>query len=131
MRSRDFAWLEARQGREPECRAHAAEATALCEALGIHLFGTWAIRALGELELGLGRPSAAIEHYEQCERRIAELGIRDIDLSPAAELVDAYLRVGRTSEAVEASARLDDEALKKGQPWSLARAARCRGTPGR
>jgi DNA-binding CsgD family transcriptional regulator len=122
-----LAWLEARQGREPECRAHATEATALCEALGINLFGTWVIRALGELEVGLGRPSAAIEYFEQCERRIAELGIMDIDLFPAAELVDAYLRVGRTSEAVEASARLDDESLKKGQPWSLARAARCRG----
>lgn len=50
----------------------------------------------------------------------------DIDLSPAAELVDAYLRVGRVPDAVVVSERLDRESLKKGQPWSLARAARSR-----
>jgi DNA-binding CsgD family transcriptional regulator len=122
-----LAWLEARQGLDAECRAHAAEATSLCAALGINLLGIWAIRALGELELGLGRPATAIVHFEDCERRIAELGIMDIDLSPAAELVDAYLRVGRSADAVRASESLDRESLRKGQPWALARAARCRG----
>jgi len=121
-----IAWLEARQGRESECRAHAEEASALCDALGIGLFGAWAVRALGELELGLGRPASAIDHFVDCERRLAELGIMDIDLSPAAELVDAYLRVGRVPDAVVVSERLDRESLKKGQPWSLARAARSR-----
>ena len=119
--------VEARQGRDTECRAHAAEATLLCDALGINLMGIWAVRALGELELGLGRPATAIVHLEECERRIAELGIMDIDLSPAAELVDAYLRVGRTLDAATTSALLGRESLKKGQPWALARAARCRG----
>lgn len=122
-----LAWLEARQGHEPECRAHAAEALAICESHGIKLFVTWAVHALGDLELGLGRPAMAIDHYVECERLIAELGIMDVDLSPGAELVDAYLRVGRKSDALQASTLLDSEALKKGQPWSLARAARCRG----
>jgi len=122
-----LAWLEARQGRESECLAHAGEASALCDALGIGLLGTWAVRALGELELGLGRPALAIDHFEECRRRLSELGVMDVDLSPDAELVDSYLRVGRTSEASAASDRLDDEAEKKGQPWSLARAARARG----
>src|SRR5207253_3167460 len=32
-----LAWLEARRGREPDCRAHATEARALCSELGIGL----------------------------------------------------------------------------------------------
>ena len=121
-----IAWLEARQGRESDCRAHAEEASALCEALNIGLFGTWVLRALGELELALGRPAVAIDYFEECELRISNLGIMDIDLSPAGELVDAYLRVGRASDALAASERLDRESRKKGQPWSRARSARTR-----
>ena len=49
-----WAWLEARQGREADCRAHAAEALTLCAKLGTHLFEIWALRALGELESGSG-----------------------------------------------------------------------------
>jgi len=122
-----IAWMEARQGREDDCRAHAAEARALCARLGVGLYDIWAARALGELELGLGRPAAAIEHLDECRRRLDELGVHDVDLSPAAELVDAYLRVGRTAEAGAAADRLEAEAQSKGQPWPLARAARCRG----
>ncbi|MGA8416180.1 MAG: AAA family ATPase [Candidatus Dormiibacterota bacterium] len=122
-----WAWLEARQGREADCRAHAAEALTLCAELGTHLFEIWAIRALGELELGLGRASAAIEHLEDGNARLEAHGIEDVDLVPNAELIDAYLRVGRRADAEQLVQELDLEATRKGQPWSLARAARCRG----
>jgi DNA-binding CsgD family transcriptional regulator len=122
-----WAWLEARQGREDDCRAHAAEALALCAELGTHLFEIWALRALGELELGLGRASAAIGHLEDCSARLDVHGILDVDLAPNAERVDAYLRVGRREDAERLVRELDVEATRKGQPWSLARAARCRG----
>ena len=92
------------------------------------LYGVWAIQALGDLELGLGRPAAAVEHHEAQAEALRERGIADVDLSPAPELVDAYLRLGRREEAVAAAARV--RALRreaKGQPWALARAARCRG----
>lgn len=122
-----LSWLEARQGREVDCRGHAADALQLCTRLGVDLFGIWAVRALGDLELGLGRPGAAVQHLEECGRRLSELGIRDVDLSPAAELVDAYLRVGRGGDAADTAEKLETEAHRKGQPWTLARAARCRG----
>ena len=61
--------------------ARASEARVLCAQLGVALFDAWAIRALGELELGLGRPAAAIEHLRELERRLADLGIKDVDLS--------------------------------------------------
>ncbi len=122
-----MAWLEARQGYEDDCRAHVAEARIQCAELGVHLYEIWAIRALGELELGLGRAAAAAEHLEACARRLGDLGIDDVDLAPSGELVDAYLRLGRREDASRVAALLDVEARRKGQPWSLARAARCLG----
>jgi DNA-binding CsgD family transcriptional regulator len=122
-----LAWLEARQGSEADCRSHAEEAHELCQQLGVALYDAWASRALGELELGLGRPEAAVRHFTQLQARLGNLGVADVDLSPAAELVDAYLRLGNTEEATAAARALERAAQAKGQPWSLARAARCRG----
>jgi len=53
-------------------------------------------------------------------------GIRDVDLSPAPGLVQLYLRLGRTNEAADAAGEYSHAAAAKGQPWALARAARCR-----
>jgi len=122
-----LAWLEARRGREAACRAHAEEARALCAEVGVGLYETWAIRALGELELALGRPAEAARHLEEETVRLSALGIGDVDTSPAAELVEAYIRLGRTEDAGAKASELDEQARAKGQPWSLARAARCRG----
>src|SRR4051794_5275977 len=122
-----LAWLEARQGREEAGRAHAEEATALCDDLGVGLYGIWAIQALGDLELGLGNPAAAIEHYERQVRALEQRGIADVDLVPGPELVDAHLRLGQADEAAAAAGAFAARADAKGQPWALARAARCRG----
>jgi DNA-binding CsgD family transcriptional regulator len=122
-----LTWLQARQGRESACREHAAEAAALCAELGMGLYGIWAIQALGDLELGLGRPAAAAEHHEVQADKLRSRGIADVDLSPAPELVDAYLRLGRSDDAAAVAADFVVAAEAKGQPWALARAARCRG----
>ena len=84
--------------------------------------------ALGDLELGLGRPDAALAHYSECEELRTARGIEDVDLSPVPELAETLLasrprrRRGRRGRGSRRSAR---EA--KGQPWALARAARVRG----
>ena len=122
-----LAWLEARQGREPSCRAHADEATKMWEELGVGLFAVWAIQALGDLELGLGRPDAAIEHYQAQADTLRSCGMADVDLSPAPELVEALLHVGREADAAGVAVDFVAQATAKGQPWALARAARCRG----
>jgi DNA-binding CsgD family transcriptional regulator len=122
-----LARLEARQGREEACRLHAAEASALCAELGLGLYGSWAIQALGDLELGLGRPALAAEQHEAQAEALRTLGIADVDVSPGPELVDAYLRLGRRDEAEAAAADFVSRSHAKGQPWALARAARCRG----
>jgi DNA-binding CsgD family transcriptional regulator len=122
-----LAWLEARQGREAACRRHAEEASLLCSELGVALYGVWAIQALGDLELGLGRPAEAIEHYTDQSAELRSLEFADVDLSPAPELVEALLRLGRREGAEAAAGPYVEAAEAKGQPWVLARAARCRG----
>ncbi|MCW2621788.1 MAG: transcriptional regulator, LuxR family [Frankiales bacterium] len=119
-----LAWLEARQGQEDRCREHAEEALALCSSHRIALFRCWSLFALGELELGLGRPAAAIGPLERLERALTELGLVDVDLSPAPELVDALVRVGRHPQARALAEGYAARAQAKGQPWALARAAR-------
>jgi DNA-binding CsgD family transcriptional regulator len=122
-----LACLQARQGREASCREHAVEAIARCAELGLGLYGVWAIQALGDLELGLGRAAAAVEHYEAQADALRARGIADVDLSPAPELVEAFMRLGREEQARELAAEFAVQAQAKGQPWALARAARCRG----
>ena len=85
----------------------------------------WASAALGELELGSGDAAHAAEHFEHQRRLLRELGITDVDLFPAAELVEAYLRLGRDNDARLVTAQFAAAADAKGQPWSMARALRC------
>ncbi len=122
-----LAWLQARRGREQECRACATEALSLCDELGTGLYQIWATAALGELELGLGDAARAAEHLEHQQQLLRDLGITDADLSPAAELADAYTRLGMNDEARRAAAEYLAAASAKGQPWPLARALRCQG----
>jgi DNA-binding CsgD family transcriptional regulator len=122
-----FAWLQARRGREKETRALAGEAIQLTVDLGTRLYEVWAAAALGELELGLGDAVRAAEHFEDQRRLLRELGITDVDLAPAAELVDAYVRLGRMNDAQVVAAQFMTAAEAKGQPWSLARALRSAG----
>jgi DNA-binding CsgD family transcriptional regulator len=122
-----LAWLEARQGRTRDCRAHALESRVLCAELGIGFYELWTYTALGELALGLGRATPAVAHLEAREARARELGLDDVDMSTEPELVDAYLRLGRARDAERAARRHDERARAKGQPWALARAERCAG----
>jgi DNA-binding CsgD family transcriptional regulator len=122
-----LAWLEARQGREERCRAHAAEARDLCAELGMGTYHVWTIQALGDLELALGRPARALEHYGAQIDALRERHIADVDLSPEPELVEVHLRLSDAGAAAEAAMAFVARAEEKGQPWALARAARCRG----
>jgi DNA-binding CsgD family transcriptional regulator len=120
-----LAWLEARQGKSEQSRLHAEEALDLSHELGLGLCRVWATAALGDLELGLGHPEQALARFEEQQTLLNVLGIRDVDLSPAPELVELYIRVGRSQEGADLAKVFADDANTKGQPWALARAARC------
>jgi DNA-binding CsgD family transcriptional regulator len=121
-----MASLEAHQGREQACREHAVEAVRLSDELGLRFFAVWSDRALGDLELGLARPDAALVHHEAQAERLRAAGIRDVDISSAPELVDEQLRLGRRDEAIAGATEFATQADAKGQPWSCARATRAR-----
>jgi len=120
------AWLAAHQGRE-ECQQLAAEALSICTEREIHLVTVWSLFALGDYELGRGDPAAALPQYERLVDVLASNGLKDPDLSPVPELVEAYLRLGRSGDAESVAREYVVQAQAKGQPWSLARAARVRG----
>ncbi len=125
-----FAWLEARQGDEQSCRSHAAEARTLAGELDLGLIEIWSLAALGDLELGLGNFKAALSRYEEEWAALVTLGIGDADLSPEPELVELHLRLGQPDRAAHHLSSFERAAPVKGQPWALARAARCRGLLG-
>jgi DNA-binding CsgD family transcriptional regulator len=122
-----LAWLHARRGREAEGRAAAAEALELCQGTGMRLHEIWAMAALGELELGLGDAARAVVIFERHQQQLDDLVITDPDLSPAAELVEGYLTLGRHGDAERVASRFSAAAEAKGQPWSHARALRAQG----
>jgi DNA-binding CsgD family transcriptional regulator len=121
-----MACLEARQGREAACREHAAEAARQSDELGLLFFAVWSDQALGDLELGLARPAAALDHHLAQAERLRAAGFADVDMSPAPELVDAQMRLGRREEAASTAASFAPLAEAKGQPWACARATRAR-----
>ncbi len=122
-----LSWLEARQGHADACRAHAEEALALCARNPISIAQVWAEYAQGELALVSGDVPVAVERLTGVLDLMAELDIGDPDVSPAPELVEAYLRSGRTDEAAELAGRYGADAAAKALPWAQARAARLRG----
>ena len=119
-----LAWLDALEGRADACRANAAEGLQMAERLGMVLYRSWAMIALGMLELGLGHPDEALRHLSECEAFLHEIAINDPDLSPAPDIVDALVRLGREVDARFVAAGYQAAAAAKGQPFALARAAR-------
>ena len=122
-----LAGLEARQGRERSCRAHAREAVTLAKLRGLPYLELWALDALAELELGLGRPREAKAPLERKLGILEQLAITDPDVSPVPELVEAAVRAGVPDPVADARATFARRALHKGQPWALARVERSLG----
>jgi DNA-binding CsgD family transcriptional regulator len=122
-----LAGLEARAGHEEACRRHAAEALALCDRHGLGFFRLWTLDALADLELGLGRPDAAMATLAEKQERPREAGIADPDVSAVPQLVEASVRAGRTEQVLTPLDEFAHQAKRKGQPWALAKLERCRG----
>jgi DNA-binding CsgD family transcriptional regulator/tetratricopeptide (TPR) repeat protein len=122
-----LARIEAAQGRESGCRDHATEAFELA-AFGVRSIVVYAASALGLLELGCGRPGVAIEHLERVAHTVPRHGIGEPAVVQwAPDLIEAYIRSGRATEAERALADFVLQAEATQRTWALAAAARCRG----
>jgi DNA-binding CsgD family transcriptional regulator len=122
-----LCWLESRQGQADRCRHHAAEVFAMPATTQLHMAEAWVRYALGDLELSLGEPAQAVTTLRELVRLLEVHELADADLVPAAELVDALVRVGEQDEARVVASAYERAARAKGQPWALARAERVRG----
>jgi DNA-binding CsgD family transcriptional regulator len=122
-----LAWLEAREGRAAQCREHAAESLERTTAAGMGFYRGWALAALAELDLALGDFDRAIASFRELAAHWERIRVRDADVDPAPDLVEALLRSGRGDEARAAADAYAPRARERGQPWARARLARCAG----
>jgi DNA-binding CsgD family transcriptional regulator len=113
------ALLAAARGEEERCRALAAESLALAAArrlVHVSIAATW---ALAVLELGLGRPEAALAHV----RALPPTAGIDWD---ALDRIEAAVRAGETDAARGWLEAFEPWALSSRAPWGQAVALHCR-----
>jgi DNA-binding CsgD family transcriptional regulator len=123
-----LARVEALRGLEGECRAHVKTALDIAEHFGVTSVENYAASVLGFLELSFGHPEAAIPHLAESARLEVKYGLRH----PAvvqwnADLVEAYIRVGRIEDAIRELEVLEEQGRATASRWAVATAARCRG----
>ena len=124
----ECALLAAGQGREAECQSYAREALELAHAARSLPDAVYVHMALGLLYLGLGRAGQTIVELEPVVRDVRGRGIGEPQVvATVPELVEAYIRVGRTLEAVELLAHFERLASDSGLASQLAASCRCRG----
>jgi DNA-binding CsgD family transcriptional regulator len=123
-----LARLTAATGEEWRCRDYAARAMRLV-ARHHNEFGRLYIHsALGLLELGLGRPDAAVEALEQAAELAARSGLGEPNIVHwQPDLIEAYAFSGRRAAALATLAELERHAQKTHGLWVGGTLARCRG----
>ena len=122
-----LALIEAGQGKE-ETRRHAQTAIDLSAAMGASSVEAQGYSILGLLELGLGRPKAAIPHLRRCGQMAKRLGLLELGhLQWAPELVEALARIGQPRKAVPTMQMMVDCTHSASGPLVQALAARCQG----
>lgn len=122
------AQVEAGRGQADECREHVADAAEGAAAAGALAIEAHAHAAAGLLELGLGHPDLAVPPLERARDLCTELGILELaHWQWAPELCEAYVRLGRRSDAEPIADLLDWHAGRTGRAIVWALAARCRG----
>ncbi len=125
------AEIEAAIGLEQQCREHAAQSIAVCDALDATALGLWGRVGLGLLGIVTGDAESAIGPLEECERDAAKVHSTDPSIMQwRSNLIEAYLRVGRTSDAEGKLEGLERAEREIGGFWNRGATARCRGLLG-
>ncbi|GAB0104762.1 LuxR family transcriptional regulator [Nocardia sp. JMUB6875] len=119
-----LAHLDALQGNEEECRAH-AELGLTGDTPGAVAPGApWAHWSLGLLELGAGRAEAALSRFERLTKSPFNHHICATRSVP--DLVEAAVRLGATDRATAPFTNFEGWAESVGEPWAEALTLRCR-----
>jgi DNA-binding NarL/FixJ family response regulator len=122
------ALVDAYRGQAEAVRTEAAEALVLLRQAGWTLRGSWALRALGILELSLGNPAAAARALEPLAQLAEATGTVAVLLGRfLPEEIEALVALGELQRAQRLLDMLDAHGRSTGQAWSLAAAGRCRG----
>ncbi|SCE80992.1 regulatory protein, luxR family [Micromonospora purpureochromogenes] len=114
-----IAWVLAHQADVPGCREKAEEGVRRADDQGLVLAASIGRWALGRLELGLGRPDAALQ-------QLAAIPATGIGALCAADQVEAAVRSDQPERAKEPLERYLSWARHIGRPASDAIALRCR-----
>ena len=123
-----LAQIEAVLGLEAESRRHAGGAIEIAASQQNLAALDYAYAALGQLELGLGNIQRATAELKEVEHLQSLTGLRDPSVSPwQPDLIEAYVRSGRTDDAWELLRSFEQMAEQTGRSWPRAAAHRCRG----
>ncbi len=122
-----LATFEAMLGREEDSRRHAQSALDSALRLGDTWNAAKARNALGLLALLTGDASGAAEQLAAGVAALEDGGVGNPNHFRAhPDLVEAYVRLGRTDEAEPVVAALERRAEATRIPWTVAAARRCR-----
>ena len=125
------ARYDAAMGRFDECTGALAAAEPIIEAVNTDALRTWISYARGVMFLGMGTPDRAVEAFAGAVSSWKRSGMRSADSVPwEHDLVEAYVAVGRTTDARARLRHLAEEAHGSDGPQTHALVARCRGLLG-
>ncbi len=122
-----LARLEAGRGDDEACRRHCDHALRLAQEMGTDAIRLYTATALGLLELGRGRHQRAIAELEPAARLSESRGANPAAVPLEAGLIEAYIRAGRTADAIDMLGPLERWAADNSDTWTLAGCARCHG----
>ncbi len=121
-----LADIDAASGNEQACRDHAGAAIELADTLGLGFYRERSERALGRLELALGRLDSAAQLLERVHERLRAAGNLEFNVTPAWDLAETYVRLGRAEDAIGLIDLAEAEAPPVSPP-ERALVQRCRG----
>ena len=96
-----LADIDAAAGNAESCGAHASAAIEIGAERRLGFYRGRAERALGRLALAMGKTADAIEQLDALYVRLARAGNREVNVTPAWDLVEAHARVGQIERARE------------------------------
>ena len=121
-----LADVDAAVGNLESCHKYAGDAIEIASEKGLGLYRERAERALGRLDLALGRTAQGIAQLERTYARLAGAENREHNVTPAWDLVEAYARSGDIRGARSFLARAEN-ALPPAHAGEEAVIERCHG----